>query len=370
MNIRARLMRLLRVVISLARKRPLLALAGGVGAAGAAVVAFRAIAPAAAARALPDLGGGSERAPDMFAGLTPAQALDVIGSIDSALSLPLTRYSRLLSAPRSDGSRYPARHVLIRAAVKAAGGAPVVGFPPMTDQGGALTPEWAKALALYDAREGEWAVVADEIERWEAPAPGWLNTMRSLVAAASSAASGSLGPALRFLIPSSPGSRVPPPPNRYASWDSDERALLDTLRANRTPDGLTWQEQLSGAVPISHGVAAIAGPEAADKRAAAAARIRVAAAGRLSEAMSMAPDALILKAALLSRRWPTPGVTPIGEWPRGSSPRPVPRPANQANGTNNQASGGGIVGNQANGTNNQASGGGFVADQSQGGGTW
>lgn len=366
LTIRRRITRALRALVSLVRRRPILALAGLAGAGVAVVAGSRALGlgGAAPSRALPDLGGGAESAPDMFAGVPPAAALAQIQQDDLAFYPILPSYARALDR---GGRRYPIRQALIRAAVKASSGAPVAGFPPLVSPDGTLAAPWAFALALYDARAAEWSVVASEIDRWEAPAPGWFDTLRGLVSAASAAASGNIGPALRALAPRPGSAPSVTPPNRYAAWDADERALLAALRKLKVGD-FSAQDMLSGRLPLYDALKLIAGKAGLTPQGIpiyAASRIRLAAAGSLSPAMSaLDAAALILKAVILSRRWPTPGITRIGEWAQippppaapGAAPPVEPRPV-----PGDQSSGGGFI-------SDQSSGGGFIGDQSSGGG--
>lgn len=305
---------------------------------------------------------GSGDLPEGIDPAAPGVALQEMARLDSRWGAAVEAYRALHNSRPTQASidagqgriyRYPTRWAVLRATVDA-----LTHDDPLAEKWGEswsftdpttneVSPEWLEMLSLYSPSDDDWEATAAYVEDHynKAPAPGVLDYLSGLVDAARDVVGivgnvwgGEWGEAVDGVhglardaanAGSSGGSSVR---TRSAQLSREEMAILATLRAWSRPVQVeqlsggvkqltrTAQEALSGGgTPLDRGVSSLGG------RAAIALRLRglpeLTAASKL-----LSDDALVLKAALIARRWPTVGASSIGDWPYSAVPKPAAKP--------------------------------------------
>lgn len=332
---------------------------------------------------------GSGDLPDSIDPAAPGAALQEIARLDSRWGAAVEAYRALHNSRPSQAQidldqgrvyRFPTRWALLRATVDS-----LVYDDPLAEKWGEsyaitdpttneISPEWLEMLSLYSPSDDDWEATAAYVEDHynKAPAPGVLDYLSGLVDAARDVVGivgnvwgGEWGEAVDGVdglvrdarqAGNSGGSGIR---TRSAQLSREEMAILSTLRAWSRPVQVeqlsggvkqltrTAQEALSGGgTPLDRGVSSLGG------RAAIALRLRglpeLTAASKL-----LSDDALVLKAALIARRWPTVGASSIGDWPYSAVPRPTKTQSLNSQAADPFASGQADVRDQSQGTNSQ-----------------
>lgn len=299
----------------------------------------------------PEQIAGSGDLPSGIDAAAPASALQEIARLDSRWGPAVEAYRALHNSRPTQASidagqgriyRFPTRWALLRATVDS-----LVYDDPLAEkygEGWAITdpttnevsPEWLEVISLYAPSDDDWAATASQVEDHynKAPAPGVLDYLASLVDTAGDALALDWRGALRGAVKlSGMGSDDSPTlRTQSAQLSREEMAILAMLRAWSRPVQVeqlaggvkqlprTAQEALSGGgTPLDRGLSSLGG------RAAVALRLR-GLPELTADSQALPDDALVLKAVLIARRWPTVGASSLGEWPYSTVPKPAAKP--------------------------------------------
>lgn len=292
----------------------------------------------------PDQVAGSGDLPDSIDPAAPGAALQEIARLDSRWGRAVEAYRSLHDGYPTQASidagtarivRYHTRWAILRATVDA-----LIYDDPFAEKWGEqwaftdattneIDPAWLEMVSLYAPTPDDWSAMSQIVEDHynRPPAPGVLDYLGALVDTAGDALALDWRGALRGAVKlSGMGSDDSPTLRaKNAQMSREELGILAMLQAWVRPVQVeqlgggvrqfirTAQEALSGGgTPLDRGVSSLGG------RAAIALRLR--GLPELTEASKLlSDDALVLKAALIARRWPT-----VGAGYFHSSPLPKP----------------------------------------------